>query len=486
MRPGRTKRAPLTPTPGALAALLLAAGCAVNPATGERQLSLISESQEIQMGREADPDVTASIGLYDDPALQAYVAELGNRLAAVSERPSLPWSFKVVDDDVVNAFAIPGGFIYVTRGILANFDSEAELVGVLGHEIGHVTARHSVSQMSRQQLQQIGLGVGMILSEDVRRFGDVAMAGLQLLNLSYSRGDESQADELGFRYMTRVGYDPHALEGVFQMLASQGGGGGRIPEWQLTHPHPENREANIRQLIARSGQDFSDATVAADAYLRRLDGMIYGPNPREGYFKANAFYHPDLAFHLDFPPGWQTVNQKTAVAGVAPSQQAIFVLTVESGAASHGGALAAFLGQEGIRGGRVRDGRINGLPAAWAPFTATTQDGTLQGQVAFIQHGSNIYRLLGYAAQANWSRYAPAVDVSIQSFEPVTDQAVLSVQPARLNIVELPESMTMRDFLARYPSTRPEEEMTRLNRRGLDESVSRGTLLRQVSGGEIP
>ena len=124
-------------------AFLLLAACAVNPATGRREISLVSESREIQMGRDADPEITASLGMVDDPELQAYVTRLGDMLAATSERPALPWSFKVVDDPLVNAFALPGGFIYVTRGILAHFDSEAELVGVLGHEIGHVTAQHS-------------------------------------------------------------------------------------------------------------------------------------------------------------------------------------------------------------------------------------------------------------------------------------------------------------------------------------------------------
>ena len=154
-----------------VAAVLWSVACAVNPATGEREFSLVSESSEIAMGRDADQGVTQSLGLVDDPALQSYVDGIGQRMAASSERPGLPWSFKVVDDPVVNAFALPGGFIYITRGILAHFESEAELAGVLGHEIGHVTARHSVSQMSRQQLQQIGLGVGMILSEDVRQYG---------------------------------------------------------------------------------------------------------------------------------------------------------------------------------------------------------------------------------------------------------------------------------------------------------------------------
>ena len=207
-------------------ALLTATGCAVNPATGQRQFMLVSESEEIEMGREADGPITESLGLYESEALQATVRDLGNEMASRSERPALPWSFKLVDDPMVNAFALPGGFIFITRGIMASLNSEAELAGVIGHEIGHVTARHSASQMSRQQFQQIGLGVGSILSSDVASVAGVLSAGLGLLNLRYSRGDESQSDELGVRYMSRAGYDPNALVGVFQTLALAGGGGG--------------------------------------------------------------------------------------------------------------------------------------------------------------------------------------------------------------------------------------------------------------------
>ena len=307
--------------------VMIFAGCAVNPATGRREFSLISESREIEMGREADADISASLGLVDDPALQSYVSDIGHRLAAVSERPHLPWSFKVVDDPLVNAFALPGGFIFVTRGILANFESEAELAGVLGHEIGHVTAKHSVSQMSRQQLQQIGLGVGMVFSSRVRRFGDVLGVGLQLMNLRYSRGNESESDELGVRYMTRTAYDPESMIGVFQMLATVSGGEGeRIPQWQLTHPYPENRETDIRELIAASGS-AAGGTVARGEYLDRIGGLVYGSNPREGYFIGDRFVHPDLEFDVTFPEGWAGVNERSYVAASSPASVVVLLIS---------------------------------------------------------------------------------------------------------------------------------------------------------------
>jgi len=200
---------------GFMAALLVLAACATNPATGKRQIALISEEQEIAMGREADQQVQQQLGLYPDQELQAYVNRVGQKLAAASERPNLPWTFRVVDDPVVNAFALPGGHIYVTRGLLTHLTSEAELASVIGHEIGHVTGRHSVEQMSKAQLAQIGLIAGMIVKPELARYGDLATQGLQLLFLKYSRDDERQADGLGLRYMYQQNYDPREMPAVF-------------------------------------------------------------------------------------------------------------------------------------------------------------------------------------------------------------------------------------------------------------------------------
>jgi predicted Zn-dependent protease len=470
----------------AAALLVVVAACAVNPATGEREFSLVSEAQEIQMGREADPQITASLGLVDDPALQAYVSDLGLRLAAVSERPNLPWSFKVVDDPIVNAFALPGGFIYVTRGILVQFDSEAELAGVLGHEIGHVTARHSASQMSRQQLQQLGLGVGMIFSETVREYGGLAAAGFQLMNLSYSRGDETQSDELGLRYISRLEYDPEAMIGVFEMLADVGGGGeGRIPEWQLTHPYPENREANIRQEIAETGI-ATGGRVARDTYLDRIDGLAYGEDPRQGFFRDTRFLHPDLAFELTFPAGWNTVNQRTLVAAVAPGETAVVVLEVVPEADAPETELREFLSQQGITGGPIREEAAVGVELARATFDATTTDAALSGEVAFARRGDVVYRILGYANRPDWRNHAAAVASTISSFRRLDDPAALAVQPWRIDIVTLPSAMSLTTYLQRSPGPVEVAVLARLNRVDAGAVLSASTRIKRVVGSPLP
>lgn len=467
---------------GAVGLLALMVACAVNPATGEREFMLVSEQQEIQMGREADPQVTATYGLVDDPELQAYVTEIGERLAAVSERPDLPWTFRVVDDPTVNAFALPGGFVYVTRGILANFESEAELAGVLGHEIGHVTARHSASQMSRQQLQQIGLGVGMILSETVREYGGLAVAGLQIMNLSYSRGDESQADRLGLRYMSRLGYDADAMIGVFQMLAVvSGSGDGRLPEWQSTHPYPENREAQIREVIAQTGAS-REGIVDRDQFLDAIDGIVYGTNPRNGYFEASRFFHPELEFELTFPSGWRTINQNTVVAAVAPDEDAVVMLGLVEEAAAPDAELRDFLRGEGVSGGPVSQSSSGPVDMARAPFRLTTEDGSLAGEVAFLAYDGTTYRILGYSTPAQWDRYARSVAATISSFAPVTDPEVLGVQPLRLDIVILPQATSLSSFVQGRPQPVDVEELARLNRTTPPAVLTAGRAIKTVVG----
>src|SRR5688572_4904657 len=395
-----------------LAALLLIAGtlagCARNPATGQNELMLVSESQEIQMGTQYDSQVVATIGLYPDPALQSYVQTLGTRLAATSERTKLPWTFRVMDDPAVNAFAVPGGYVYVTRGILAHMNNEAQLATVLGHEIGHVTARHTASQMSKQQLAQLGLVVGSIASQRIAQYAGVASQALSVLFLKFSRDNENQADELGVRYSSRGNFDSREMANVMRLLDKlSAGGGGRLPEWLATHPNPGNRLEHINAMIAKAQTDFTGATVNREGYERRLDGIMFGANPREGFFKGTAFYHPELRFQVAFPNGWRVMNSKQAVAGQSPGQDAIIELTLTQGSSAEQAA-RAFLSTQGIQAGTLTRGNVNGLTANAAPFAAASESGTLRGNAVFLEYGNRVYRLLAYSPEARWSNYQSA------------------------------------------------------------------------------
>lgn len=463
------------------ALLLFLGGCAVNPATGSRELSLVSEGQEIQMGREADPAIVAQMGLYPDSAVQRYVRAIGLRMAAESERPDLPWTFRVLDDPTVNAFALPGGFIYITRGILSHLTSEAELAGVLGHEIGHVTARHSANQMSRSQLAQLGLGVGMIFSETVRDYGGLASQSLGLMFLKFGRDDESQADELGIRYMTREGYDPRELAGVMTMLSRTSelaSGGGRVPEWLSTHPDPANRSESILAQVA-AGDYASATTVERDGFLQRIDGLPFGPDPREGFTADGIFHHPELAFRIE-TAGWQVDNQKSAVQFVAPDGAAVVILTIGGG--SPEAAMDEFGAMEGVTVGRGTRNDVNGSPGIRAPFQAESQDGVLAGEVVFLSYGGNTYRLLGLSSSTGWSAVASTARSIQESFRRETDSAVLSARADRLDVVSLGSRTSFDDFRNRYPSTVEPVIVALINQIDAGTDLERGLWKRVVEG----
>src|SRR5436190_4324356 len=248
----------------------LAAGCAVNPATGKKEFTLVTPAQEAAMGREGYNAAIAEYGLYDDAALAAYVDSVGRKVAAASEQPTMPWRFTVLDDAVVNAFAMPGGYIYVTRGLLAHMQSEAQLAGVLGHEIGHVTARHSAKQITQQQLAGLGLGLAAAVSPTFRRYGSTAEQALGLLMLKYSRDDETQADELGVRYATASGYDPREIPGTYRTLQRISERAGQaLPVYLSTHPDPGDRAERTSAMAARAAAGRANMNVRQRVYLER-------------------------------------------------------------------------------------------------------------------------------------------------------------------------------------------------------------------------
>lgn len=429
------------------------AGCAANLATGERHLNLVGDSREIAMGRQADSQVVASYGLYPDSVLQRYVQELGAKLAKTSERPGLPWTFRVVDDPSVNAFALPGGFIYVTRGLMTYVENEAELSGVIGHEIGHVTAQHAVHSMSNQELTQLGITAGMMIKPELQRYGQILNAGLGLLYLKFSRDDESQADRLGFRYMVRAGDDPRQMIRVFDMLnrVSEAGGGGRLPDWLATHPNPVNRSEAFQKEIDTLKTNLSRLTVNQDGYLRLIDGMVFGQNPREGFFRENHFYQPELEFDFVFPSGWQTVNQKEAVAAVSPNQDAVVQITLAQGTSSQQAA-TQFFGQQGMQAERQETGNLNGLRAVSAKFRVQTEQGVLQGKAAFIECMGHVYQVLGYTTEQLWPDYQDIMVNSIGTFRRLTDSKILQMQPMHLKIVTVGRASTLDELAKREGS----------------------------------
>jgi predicted Zn-dependent protease len=457
--------------------------CARNPVTGQRELALVSEAQEIQMGRESAQQVEQSLGLVKDDALQQYVQRVGAKLAGDSERPALPWTFRVVDDPSPNAFALPGGFIFVTRGMMNLMTNEAELASVLGHEIGHVTARHSVQQISRGQLAQLGLGLGAILApQAAQQYGQLAGTGLQLLFLKYGRDDERQADELGFKYAVNESYDVRYMADVFAALQRLGAASGQspVPSWMSTHPDPGERVETARARVAALDRPLTNAIVDRGPYLARIDGLIYGENPRNGFFQGATFVHPDLRFQFDMPRGWKGQNLPEAVVAMSPEQDAILQLTLAQGT-SPTAAAQQFLSQQGVQAGQTFQQSINGIPAAGSYFQAQTEQGVVRGLAAFFIYGGNTYQLLSYAPAERFGAYDPTVRASIGSFRALTDSKLLNVQPRRIDVVTLTRTQSLAAQASSQGSSLSPAELAILN--GVptaDTPVERGTAVKIV------
>jgi len=270
----------------------------------------MSESQELALGKQSDPSIVASFGLYEDQSLQNFINEKGMEMAKISHRPNLPYEFKILDSPVINAFAVPGGYVYFTRGILAHFNNEAEFAGVLGHEIGHVTARHSAKAYTKQLLGQIGFMGLIIASKRIQEFAEPLSQGMQLMFLKNSRNHESESDKLGVEYSTEVGYDAHHMANFFNTLKrKQVEAGVTIPTFQSTHPDPGDRFNKVHAMAeARQAEQGGTYVVNRDKYLRLIDGLVFGEDPRQGYVEDDYFYHPTLKFKFPVPRNWQTSN----------------------------------------------------------------------------------------------------------------------------------------------------------------------------------
>ena len=466
-----------------LAATSLLAACATNPVTGKREISLVSEGQEISMGQEAAKQVEASLGLVKDPELQAYVRRIGTELAKQSERPNLPWRFGVIDDPTPNAFALPGGPVYITRGLMNLMDSEAELASVLGHEIGHITARHSAQMITRSQLSQIGLVAVLIAKPELQQFGEALSSGMQLILMKYGRDAERQADELGFKYALADNYDVSEMDDVFRSLQRVGEAEGRsgIPAWASTHPDPGERAKTVEQRVAALPAPAAPRVINEAEYMRQIEGMVYGDNPRQGFFRNGEFLHPDLRFRLGMPNGWKTQNMPQAVVAISPRQDAIVQLQFAQGTPTT--AARTFFSQQGIQQGQSSSNSVNGNPAFTSYFQAQTQSGVVAGLVTFVQYGGATYQILSYTSGQQLNAYDNIFRGVAGSFRELTDASALNVKPNVVDIVQIPTSMTLTQFNQRYPSVIPINELAVINQVNTGDVMPSGSRVKRIVTG---
>ncbi len=471
------------------AALLLSAlaSCATNPVTGRRELNLVSTNQELAIGKEGYGAVLSEYGAYDDPRLQAYVDSVGHALARVSHRPDLDWKFTVLDDPTVNAFAMPGGYIYVTRGILAHLNSEAQLAGVLGHEIGHVTARHTAKQITQQQLAGIGLVAASLLSPTVQRYGGAAQQALQLVFLKYSRDDETQADELGVEYATKAGWDPREIPSTYAMLKRVSDQSGqKLPGFMSTHPDPGDRETRTAELARAAVAGKTGLRIGGRTQIEHVDGVVYGSDPREGYFEGERFYHPQLGFQMTFPVGWKTQNSKSAVLAAEPNQKATVQLTAENAGTMSPGEYFANLQSTGkIAAAEGGNETIGGWPAWVGRIRVPQSDGStaVLAAAGIRKSGDRFFRILGQSAAPGDPDEA-AILATARSLRPLTDPAKLDVAPARVKVVRAPRAGTFQEVVTGLGSNgAPLENVAILNNAQLDQPVNAGELLKIVVAG---
>lgn len=470
--------------------------CAVNPVTGKKELMLVTESEEIAMGLQYDPEVISEFGLYQDEKLQAFINEKGKQMGAISHRPHLEYHFRIVDSPVVNAFAVPGGYVYFTRGILAYFNNEAEFAGVLGHEIGHITARHTVSQMSKQTLYGGLLVAGMLVSEDFRQFSDLAGVGLGLLFLKFGRDDESQSDELGVDYSTQIGYNSHEMANFFGVLKRlQDESGQSIPTFLSTHPDPGNRYTKVHQLSDSyiSKRNLSNLKVNRDVYLRMIDGIVYGEDPRQGYVEYNTFFHPTMRFYFPVPAGWEIINTANMVQMAAPDGKAIMLLTL-SKKTNLAEAAEETIQQDQLQVLERSNLRVNGNPAIAMISVLksdpnqeqTDQQQELRILTYLIQYNGSIYKFHGLSASTDFNSYYRTFLNTMDNFNKLTDPSKINVNPDRIKIIEAIRDETLQSVLERNGvASDMLDHLSALNNMQLSSPLKKGTLVKMVVPGRF-
>lgn len=482
----------------ALAAIIFNAACVslqTSPVSGNKRVYGYSWEQELQIGAEADQEIIAQYGLYEDASLTSYVERLGHELVEVSHfnREDTPeqylnteFTFRVLNSPVVNAFALPGGYVYVTRGLLSHLENEAQLMVVLGHEIGHVAARHASQRAAEQQLGQLAIIGGAILGESLGFDGgnilQLSSQTAQLLFLSYSRDDERESDKLGVEYSAMDGYAAAEGGAFFTSLKRiSEKAGHNIPSHLSSHPDPGEREQNIPRMASEwEARGYEMTKVDRVDFLEMIDGMMFGDNPREGFEKDGVFFHPDLGFRFPVPDAFTLYNEKSAVVLVNSSQDAIIQFTIDTDNRTAQSSVQAFLGQEGITVEDQFSVTLYGNEAYKGIATATTEGGTeLKIELTAVEFEGAVYRFLSYTTLAQFEEYNNSFSEVTSGFNKVTDESVLNIKPVRIKLMRVENADS---FSALLPDQLPMGieplDVAILNQVDINETIERGTLIK--------
>jgi len=476
-----------------LASVLLVA-CVVqrSPVTGSKRAYGYSWDKEVQIGKEADQQIQQQYGVYDNQEVSNYVKDVGQEVLTASHlrREDTPekyknteFHFRVLNSPIVNAFALPGGYVYVTRGLLAHLENEAQLAVVLGHEIGHVAARHASQRAFEQQIGQIALIGGAVAGEELLGVPGQSVLNLggqaaQYLFLSYSRDDERESDRLGVEYAAMKNYQAADATGFFEALKRISKQSGQsIPDWQSTHPDPSERANTIPELAEKwRAKGYEQTVENTSQYMSTIERMVYGENPREGFARDGTFYHPDLKFKFDYPSSWKVVNQPSLVAVVNEDQDAVSIMELDGKNETPQASVIEYVTQDGFTVVSQSTAEQHGLNGYQATATASSEDGTqYKFYVYSVSYGDNLYRFVSYSVADKFAAYEPQFKSTTHSFSELTDESILNIQPMRLQVRKADRTAPFVDFLpSELPMDAKKEDIAIINQVELDENIQAG------------
>lgn len=453
---------------------VLFTGCATNPVSGKSEFVMMSEVREIELGREEHPNILKRYGRYDNPALQAYVERVGQQLAARSHRSHLSYTFTLLDSAEVNAFALPGGYIYITRGLLAYLNNEAELAAVLGHEIGHVTARHGVRQMSTAGATQLGFTLGALLVPELR--SEAAQDLFNVLGTAFVRGygreHELEADRLGAEYLARVGYDPRAMIDVIGVLKNQeqfesarAKEEGREPQAYhgvfATHPDNDRRLQETVAAAERLKERPVTQQVQRDDFVRSLDQLLYGPSEQEGRVRDNRFYHGLLGISIEFPPEWSVDNRAERLVALAPQGEAMLQVTMEEAKGLPPGEFLSSRFKQTLRQGSELS--VAGLSGYSGLVALDSAAGMRDARASVVYLQQHAYLFVGVAKQpAQFAAFDPQFLAVVRSLHPLSSDERALAQAARLKAVTVKSGETIATLAKQSPLSHHAEATLRL------------------------
>ena len=443
----------------ATAAPLLLSGCSVNPATGEEQFTaFLSPADERRVGAQEHPKLVAAFGgLYDDPALRRYVSSLGRLLQQTSEQPEPPFTFVILDSPEVNAFALPGGYVHVTRGLMALANDEAELAGVIAHEIGHVTARHSAERYSHGVVAGLGAAIlGAVI--DNRSVSDFANLAAGAYVQGYSRSQELEADTLGVRYLSRAGFDATAMSSFLETMGAEAalarklaGKRGKRAQRGLFASHP--RTADRVRAAASAAQAKFGGERARIIYLKQIDGMIYGDSPEDGFVRGRAFAHPVLRIAFTAPPGFHLRNAPEAVVGTHPSGATMRF----DEATLANPSMSTWHYLRGVWASRVpltkvERTQVDGFDAVAASTRVRTKSGARDVRLVAIRAApTRVYRFFFATPPRQTREFSTPFRQMIASFRRLSVGQAANLRPLRLRVVAVAPGDSVASLAARMP-----------------------------------